>query len=326
MAAPNETPAFTGPFASMLTGWIAEQRALGYHYTRQVHDLHLLDQWSITMEHRDVSLPQSLGESWIAKRPHEKEATRQRRVILWRGLAQYMRRQGISAWSPPPHAAAPRYLPHIFTRAEMAALFAAIDACAVDPRSPYRHWGFPVLFRLLYGTGVRISEALALTYHDFDSKAGMIHIRYGKGDKERRIPVHAALVARLEDYVAKLPSHDPDGPLFPNPRGNAYTISAIYGAFRRFLWAAGISHGGRGKGPRLHDVRHTYVVHCLQGWIRQGTDLTVAVPYLSAYLGHAGLPQTQYYLRLTAECYPDLIAQIGRACASIIPGGGGALS
>ena len=53
MAATNETPPFTGPFASMLTGWIAEQRALGYHYTRQVHDLRLLDQWSITMGHRD---------------------------------------------------------------------------------------------------------------------------------------------------------------------------------------------------------------------------------------------------------------------------------
>ena len=131
-------------------------------------------------------------------------------MILLRGLAQYMRRQGILAWSPPPHAATPRYLPHIFTPAELAALFAAIDACSVDPRSPYRHWIFPVLFRLLYGTGIRISEALALTYHDFDSKAGMIHIRHGKGDKERRIPIHETLVARLEDYVAKLPSQDPD--------------------------------------------------------------------------------------------------------------------
>ncbi len=177
-------------------------------------------------------------------------------MILLRGLAQYMRRQGILAWSPPPHAATPRYLPHIFTPAELAALFAAIDACSVDPRSPYRHWIFPVLFRLLYGTGIRISEALALTYHDFDSKAGMIHIRHGKGDKERRIPLHATLVARLEDYVARFPSHDPDGPLFPNPRSKAYTTSAIYGAFRRFLWAAGISRGGRGKGPRFHDVRY----------------------------------------------------------------------
>lgn len=110
--------------------------------------------------------------------------------------------------------------------------------------------------------------------------------------------------------------------VFPNARGGSYRARTLYGVFRRFLWAAGISHGGRGLGPRLHDVRHSHAVHCLQDWVRQGTDLTVALPYLSAYLGHSGLQQTQYYLRLTAECYPDLVAQVKRACAKIIPEGG----
>ena len=256
MATTNEPLHFVGPFATVLTGWVAEQRALGYHYIRQIHDLSRFDQWSAAIEHRGSALPQSLVEQWTTKRPHEKEATRQRRVILLGGLAQYMQRQGISAWLPPPQAATPHYLPHIFTRSELAALFAAIDACPPDARSPYRHRVFPVLFRVLYGTGVRISEALALTRRDFDGTAGTIHIRHGKGDKERRLPLHPVLVGMLRDYIAELAGPDQDGPLFPNPRGQAYATRTLYVVFRRFLWAAGISHGGRGAGPRLHDIRH----------------------------------------------------------------------
>ena len=256
MATTNEPLHFVGPFATVLTGWVAEQRALGYHYIRQIHDLSRFDQWSAAIEHRGSALPQSLVEQWTTKRPHGKEATRQRRVILLGGLAQYMQRQGISAWLPPPQAATPHYLPHIFTRSELAALFAAIDACPPDARSPYRHRVFPVLFRVLYGTGVRISEALALTRRDFDGTAGTIHIRHGKGDKERRLPLHPVLVGMLRDYIAELAGPDQDGPLFPNPRGQAYATRTLYVVFRRFLWAAGISHGGRGAGPRLHDIRH----------------------------------------------------------------------
>lgn len=75
------------------------------------------------------------------------------------------------------------------------------------------------------------------------------------------------------------------------------------------------------KSKRLDFVRHSFAVHCLQGWTCQGIDLTVALPYLSVYLGHKGLQQTQYYLRLTAECYPDLVAQIEASCGDIIPKG-----
>jgi len=107
--------------------------------------------------------------------------------------------------------------------------------------------------------------------------------------------------------------------LIPNSVGHCYDSNSIYHYFRRILWDAGISHGGRGKGPRLHDFRHTYAVHCLRNWTREGKDLTVALPDLSAYMGHAGARSTQYYLRLTAELYPDIIARLDDAYGWMIP-------
>ena len=83
--------------------------------------------------------------------------------------------------------------------------------------------------------------------------------------------------------------------------------------------AAGISHGGRGHGPRVHDLRHTYAVHVLRKWVRGGVDLTTALPYLSAYMGHSGIRSSQYYLRLTAELYPDITCALEQEFGWMIP-------
>lgn len=85
---------------------------------------------------------------------------------------------------------------------------------------------------------------------------------------------------------------------------------------------SGISHGGKNHGPRLHDVRHTFSVHVLQQWIREGNDLTAMFPILSTYLGHKSLKATASYLRLTAEVYPALMADVEAVCAYVIPNGG----
>jgi len=80
----------------------------------------------------------------------------------------------------------------------------------------------------------------------------------------------------------------------------------VYQRYRRYLEAAGISHGGKGQGPRLRDIRHTFAVHVLQKWIKEGEDLTAMLPILSTYMGHKTVRLTALYLRLTAEVYPEL--------------------
>jgi len=109
---------------------------------------------------------------------------------------------------------------------------------------------------------------------------------------------------------------------FAAPDGGRYSGREVYHVFREVLWEAGISHGGKGNGPRLHDFRHTFAVHCLQKWVASGAELTTAIPRLSAYLGHEGFASTEQYLRMTAEVYPEISELMQRQFGYIIPSEG----
>ena len=94
---------------------------------------------------------------------------------------------------------------------------------------------------------------------------------------------------------------------FPNPRKSCYHTTTVYNRFRDALWHCGIAHKGRGYGPRVHDLRHTFAVRSMQKLKKSKSDIVTTLPYLSAYLGHCNMSATQIYLHLTAECYPEFI-------------------
>ena len=101
------------------------------------------------------------------------------------------------------------------------------------------------------------------------------------------------------------------------------TIGNVYKNFRKFLWRAGISQGGRGYGPRVHDFRHVYAVHCLKKWVEQEKDLTAYLPVLKTYMGHDSFQDTAYYLRLTADVFPNITLKLETHYPEIIPELGG---
>ena len=122
-----------------------------------------------------------------SKQPYEAETNRLHRISRMRVLGCYMQRCGYPAWAyPRTTQTSSQYVPHIFPRSELAAFFRAIDACPPENNSPFRHLVLPLLFRLLYGSGLRIGEALAICGGDVDLKTGTIHIRVAKLNKERR--------------------------------------------------------------------------------------------------------------------------------------------
>ena len=106
---------------------------------------------------------------------------------------------------------------------------------------------------------------------------------------------------------------------FPGLDGKPITIGNVYKNFRKFLWRAGISHGGRGSGPRVHDFRHSFAVHCLKKWTEREMDLMVYLPVLKTYLGHDSFEETAYYLRLTADVFPNITLRLETRYPEIIP-------
>jgi integrase len=207
----------------------------------------------------------------------------------------------------------------VFSDEEICRLFRAIDTQPLSEMSN-RALVDPVLFRVLYATGLRLSEALNLQLRDFDPARATLAVRDSKNRENRIVPITQRLAAALEGYVAAAhPNPEPAHHLFhTGDPSKPADKSTIYNRFRRYLADADIPHFAPG-GPHIHSLRHGFAVQNLRRWAADGTDLVVMLPYLSAYMGHADLRGTQYYLQLTADAYPDVAEMAQARFGYVIP-------
>ena len=110
-----------------------------------------------------------------------------------------------------------------------------------------------------------------------------------------------------------------NAPFFPGYHGKPITNNNLNANFRKFLFQAGISYGGRGKGPRIYDFRHTFAVNCLKNLVQRGADMNTYYPILKTYMGHSFFKYTEYYLRLTKNMYPDIGEKLNATLGGVIP-------
>jgi integrase len=168
--------------------------------------------------------------------------------------------------------------------------------------------------------GLRASEARLLKVADVDLENGILTIKQSKKDNSRLVPMSDFLTAYCRIFSKKVHSNPvAENYYFPALGGKSMTLGNVYKNFRRFLWRAKISHGGPGVGPRVHDFRHTYAVHCLKKWTEQEKDLAVYLPVLKTYMGHDSFNETAYYLRLTSDVFPNITLKIETKYSQIIP-------
>ena len=311
--------------ADAIAALVGEKRAVGYKYHAEARVLARFEAFTRREFPGLETLTEASVQAWItaARGRGVKPATLQGLAAPTRELARWLGRRGVAAYLLP-RAALPRparYVPHIYTDAELAALFAQTDRCHYCSEVPLRHLVMPVLFRTIYACGLRCSEARLLRVADVDIDTGVLQIRDAKGGKDRQVPVSETLRNRLAGYHAQVAGQPgrrewffagarPDQPL---------TLGNVYHNFRRFLWQAGISHGGPGHGPRVHDLRHTMAVNNLRSWFAHERDVGALLPVLQAYLGHSSIADDGYYLHLTAESYPDITARVQQTIGDVVP-------
>ncbi len=294
--------------------YVAQKRAFGIKCRGEVEILNMFDSFCIERGLSKAALPQDLYDAWCEKRPHENGSTHRIRVDHIRRFAKFLANHCVEA--PAVYLPLPRsdksFLPHIFTHDEIRRLLEAVDTiqpCTRYGRQSLIHIIAPVLFRMLYCCGLRIGEALRLKSAAVDLKTGIIRLIETKGDRERLVPMSASLTRLCDEYRSNpLVMECRSEYFFPTPDGDHYAVCTIYERFRVALFAAGISHGGRGKGPRLHDLRHTFAVHSMNKWAAEGKDLYVLLPVLMVYLGHKNMKSTEKYLRLVPEAYAQVTA------------------
>lgn len=314
--------AYSSMFAQNIEGLIKEKKALGYKYEAEAAALKRFDDFCIKFQGDTNKLSKELVYAWNECQPHETQGNMNGRISIVRQLGKYMANLGYDAYVFPTrmHPKGAKYIPYIYSDEELIKFFKQVDACFYLSFAPTRHLVMPVLFRMLYGCGLRVSEALMLKVKDVNLETGVLSIYKAKFDNDRLVPMHKELTKRCKAYFKEVHAFsDNERYFFPSANGNPFTITNIYRNFRRFLWKARISHGGRGKGPRVHDFRHTFAVHCLRRWVLEGKDLMAYLPVLKAYLGHNSFSDTSRYLRLTADLFPNITAKMTTEYGRLIP-------
>ena len=295
----------TPTLTELIDTLVAARHAGGFRYNSQERVLCQFAEHSRRDGYADGSIIREAVEGFLYGR-HLKASTIRREEIVLRELAEHARQFGWQAWAPPTLTRVKtrhRPPPYVFSDDEIRRLFHAIDT---QPLSEMSNKALvdPVLFRVFYATGMRLSEALNLELRDVDPAHATIEVRDAKNHENRFVPVTGRLAATLESYIAAAhPCPEPAHKLFhTGDASKPADTSTVYNRFRRYLADADIAHFP--GGPHIHSLRHGFAVQNLRRWAAHGADLAVMLPYLSAYMGHADLRGTQYYLQLTADAHP----------------------
>jgi integrase/recombinase XerD len=164
-------------------------------------------------------------------------------------------------------------------------------------------------FGLVASTGLRISEALALNPGDIDTTTGVVRVRKGKLGRERILPLDPTVLELLFTYASgrdRLLGHTPKA-LFVRCKGDRLSEWSARYNFAQVCQQIGLrspeKFGRHGRGPRIHDLRHTFAVQTMINWYRTGKDPALEMIRLSIWLGHSKTANTFWYI----EAVPELL-------------------
>jgi integrase len=313
---------YEGPFHEHIKNHIELKRSIGYKYNNEANHFKRFDRFTKEKYPLSYFLTKEIVLDWCSKKNYEAQANQCSRTSIIRQFGKYLDSIGVQAFIIPKgyYPTEEQYIPYIYTVEELTRFFSETDKCKYCYEFPYRHLIMPVFFRMIYMCGLRVSEARLLKVSDVDLENGILTIQHSKKDNSRLVPMSDSLTEYCRHY-SKLVHPYPVGEdcYFPTRYGKPMTIGNIYKNFRRFLWRARISHSGRGKGPRVHDFRHTFAVHCLKKWTEGEKDLMVYLPVLKTFMGHESFEETAYYLRLTADVFPKITLKLENKYPEIIP-------
>lgn len=288
------------PLHQALTGYLRMRRGFGYRYEKEEH---FLGDFVAFMDASQATIiTRKLAMEWITRAAR---TTWPNRLSMVRGFARHLSNMEPRTEIPPTgiFLSARRPRPYIYTEAEIGQLLNAT-----------LHWGlakginrhtYHCLFGLIAATGMRLGEAIGLKRADVDYEAGTLTLLMTKGGKERFVPLHPTTTQALADYAARRDRCPAcrRSPWFFVLRGgqrlrSQYPHRIFIGVARQIGLRDPELHS---RGPRLHDLRHSFAVNTLLRWHRAGEDVERLLPVLSTYLGHSKVRDTYWYLSACPE-------------------------
>ena len=311
--------------SALVERYLIERRRLGFQLTSSAYSLRSLAEHVRRTRHRGPLTLEVMAE-WARHDSHRSidPRTWARRLKHLRSFTRWLQQfePGTEVPDDTIFGRLPeRQAPHIYSDEEVRQLLAA--ARRLGPQPGLRGMVYETLFGLIASAGLRLSEALSLRIGDVDLRRGMLTIRQTKFGKSRAVPLHPSTIQALSQYrwtrdLAGAARAE-DEPFFIGTRGRLFgnamdrhQVERVFATLRRELcWV----NRGTHHAPRIHDLRHTFVVRRILLWQQQGVDVDQAMLSLSTYVGHAMVTNTYWYM----QAVPELMAVAARRFESCMP-------
>ncbi len=300
-------PVFISTFADEMNQYLDNRVAAGFQEKSFYVHLKALDRFCAKTGDGSKTFTNIQAAQWLERKPTEATTTHYGRVNAAKQFLHYLRLKGYDVEIVRDIRFHPtEFLPYIYSDEEVLRYFDVVDSYS----SIYNRKDaiqYPVLFRILYCCGSRITETLYIRKKDVDLEEGIIRLDETKNGHERYIVLGSDLQQLMKQFADKcFYLLADDDYIFTNARGKRLDGKTVYEKHRMFLKKAGIFYRGNSEGPRIHDWRHHMAVKAFKQLSDEGLDLYVALPILSAYLGHKTIFATEHYVRLTMQIYPSI--------------------
>jgi len=317
-------PLFASFLGNLMRDHIELMRAMGHRYAKQALQLRRFDRFLQSRPELEGNTLAVLLRHWADSRPTAEHTLTCQEVGLI--VAKAWRRMDPDIPVP---SADPRILhevklgrrqPTILTPPQVRQLLDT--ACQYpSPHVPLRPSALCAMIVLAYCAGLRIGEIVRLDLADIHLETAEICIRDTKFFKSRLLPLSDSAMTALRQYIelrrlAGAPQ-EPSSPLFWHDwhegQGKRYNVVAAGQLLTKVMRRAGLKPSQGKVGPRVHDLRHSFVVNRMLEWYRAGVNPQERLPYLATYLGHKDINSTLAYLTIT----PELLQQAAERFRSL---------
>ena len=287
--------------------------------------LHEFDDYLCAIGLYEKKLDEQTVENWIQSLSG-KTHTIAGKVSQLRLFCKYLHTSGINAYIPPAYKTRDEYFPHLFSDEECEQIFFAVDNIdfSVNQTNPWIQIELPVILRLLYSCGLRLGETISLQMQNIDFDGSLLILRKTKNQKERLVPLSSSMFEILSRYCVVMNMKKASTAfLFPGKElGTPISGKSVRRQFIRIMEMLQISDEARQpheRGPCMHCFRHTFAFKAFAKAESAGRSLNDSVPFLSTYLGHKNLDETEKYLKFSSIMYPNAMRLFENYIGDVFP-------
>ena len=301
-------------------------------YTRRISQLHDFDNFLVEYGFTaGEELDEELVTEWISNHVLLSDSTIMTYVnALRRFLVFYSRLENVKVYIPPSYKVNDSYVPYYFSDEEMSRIYECADnyQSGLMNTYPYIELELPVIIRLLDACGFRISELITTNMHHVDLTNGVLTMVNTKNKRERLVPMAESVTGILKCYCKTMNLHEGTNQLlFPGKSSlEPLTRNAVGDRFRNVLLFTGIRKKRNSRnddyyqrGPCIHCLRHRFVLRSVKKLLSHGVLIEDAIPYLSIYLGHDSISETEKYLKFASDLFPEELEKFDSATYNLYP-------